>query len=209
MKRSNAGTFADLKHLAGRKNTNVALDFQLRRGDVEKAFASADHVFRAPIQDPTMLARALESHASLAIPGEGTLTIHTSSQTPCFRANGIARLLGWPENRVHVKGAFFRRRLRRESLCKVEPLARACVKSCGAREDRSDHGRAILHHQQARNELRIKSGVSKDGRIVAAQMRCGIGMAAPTPTSVRVSLRKPVSPRRPLWTSRMFSIDSY
>src|SRR4030095_7045489 len=39
-----AGTFADLKHLAGRKNTNIALDYQLRRGDVARALASADHV---------------------------------------------------------------------------------------------------------------------------------------------------------------------
>src|SRR6201995_3056391 len=29
-----AGTFPDLKHLKGRTNTNVALDFHLRRGDV-------------------------------------------------------------------------------------------------------------------------------------------------------------------------------
>src|SRR3954468_17622700 len=29
-----AGTFPDLKHLQGRKGTNVALDFRLRRGDV-------------------------------------------------------------------------------------------------------------------------------------------------------------------------------
>src|SRR5215470_13807100 len=34
-----AGTFADLKHLKGRKGTNIALDFKLRRGDVDKAFA--------------------------------------------------------------------------------------------------------------------------------------------------------------------------
>ena len=40
-----AGTFADLKHLAGRTNTNVALDFRLRRGDVEAAFGDADRVF--------------------------------------------------------------------------------------------------------------------------------------------------------------------
>src|SRR3954469_19662708 len=40
-----AGTFPDLKHLQGRKNTNIALDFHLRRGDVEKAFAEADRVF--------------------------------------------------------------------------------------------------------------------------------------------------------------------
>ena len=40
-----AGTFADLKHLKGRKDTNIALDFRLRRGDVDKAFAEAAHVF--------------------------------------------------------------------------------------------------------------------------------------------------------------------
>src|SRR6202171_1349625 len=40
-----AGTFADLKHLKGRKATNVALEAELRRGDVDQAFASAAHVF--------------------------------------------------------------------------------------------------------------------------------------------------------------------
>jgi len=30
-----AGTFADLKHLAGKTGTNVALDYQLRRGDAD------------------------------------------------------------------------------------------------------------------------------------------------------------------------------
>src|SRR5262252_4092302 len=32
-----AGTFPDLKHLAGRRDTNVALDFQLKHGDIDKA----------------------------------------------------------------------------------------------------------------------------------------------------------------------------
>src|SRR5690606_6540257 len=36
-----AGTFPDLKHLAGRRDTNIALDFQVRKGDVEAAFAQA------------------------------------------------------------------------------------------------------------------------------------------------------------------------
>src|ERR1700730_4656903 len=40
-----AGTFADLKHLKGRKGTNVALDYHLRRGDVDAALAGADRVF--------------------------------------------------------------------------------------------------------------------------------------------------------------------
>src|SRR2546423_11818671 len=36
-----AGTFPDLKHLKGRKNTNIALEFRLRRGEVAKAMAGA------------------------------------------------------------------------------------------------------------------------------------------------------------------------
>ena len=34
-----AGTFPDLKHLAGRRDTNIALDYHLRRGDTEAAEA--------------------------------------------------------------------------------------------------------------------------------------------------------------------------
>src|SRR4026209_2825305 len=40
-----AGTFPDLKHLKGRKNTNIALDFHLRRGNQQKAMQAADRVF--------------------------------------------------------------------------------------------------------------------------------------------------------------------
>ncbi len=44
-----AGTFADLKHLKGRKGTNIALDYHLRRGDVDGAMARADRVIRAHV----------------------------------------------------------------------------------------------------------------------------------------------------------------
>ena len=40
-----AVTFADLKHLKGVKNTNLALGYKLRRGDFETAYAAAAHRF--------------------------------------------------------------------------------------------------------------------------------------------------------------------
>ena len=46
-----AGTFADLKHLKGRTGTNVALDYHLRRGDVDAAIA------RAPIMSSSTHSR--------------------------------------------------------------------------------------------------------------------------------------------------------
>jgi CO/xanthine dehydrogenase Mo-binding subunit len=97
-----AGTFPDLKHLVGRRDTNVALDYQLRRGDVDAAFADADHVFEHEFRTQQTMHTPLEPMVSLAIPGHESLTIHTASQSPSFVRIEIARLLGWPENRVRV-----------------------------------------------------------------------------------------------------------
>src|SRR5438874_5725924 len=55
-----AGAFADLKHLTGRKATNIALDFKLRRGDVDEAFAQAAHVFEHEFRTQKVLHLAFE-----------------------------------------------------------------------------------------------------------------------------------------------------
>jgi len=71
-----AGTFADLKHLKGRKGTNIALDFRLRRGDVDKAFASAARVFEHTFRTQKVLHLALEPFASIADYRDDGVTIH-------------------------------------------------------------------------------------------------------------------------------------
>jgi CO/xanthine dehydrogenase Mo-binding subunit len=58
-----AGSFADLKHLKGRKATNLALDAKLRRGDVDKAFAEAAHVFEHTFRTQKCLHLAFEPFA--------------------------------------------------------------------------------------------------------------------------------------------------
>jgi CO/xanthine dehydrogenase Mo-binding subunit len=60
-----ASTFADLKHLKGRKGTNCALDFKLRRGDADKALASAAQVFEHTFKTQKVLHLAFEPHASI------------------------------------------------------------------------------------------------------------------------------------------------
>src|SRR5215813_5617129 len=98
-----AGTFPDLKHLEGRTNTNVALDFHLRRGDTAKAFAQAEQVFEHTFRTQQVLHVPLEPFVSIGEPTGEALTLHTASQTPSFVRIEIARLLGWPESRVRVK----------------------------------------------------------------------------------------------------------
>lgn len=98
-----AGTFPDLKHLVGRKATNVALDYRLRHGDVDAAFAGAVHVFDHTFRTQQVMHVPLEPMISIAEPQDGGILIHTASQSPSFVRIEIARLLGWKENQVQVK----------------------------------------------------------------------------------------------------------
>src|SRR5262249_56549322 len=97
-----AGAFADLKHLTGRKETNVALDFKLRRGDVDKAFAEAAHVFEHEFRTQKVLHLPFDPFVSIGDYKNDRLTLYTASQSPSFVRTEIARVLGWPENRVRV-----------------------------------------------------------------------------------------------------------
>ena len=163
-----AGTFPDLKHLQGRKNTNVALDFHLRRGDVERAFKQAAHVFEHTFRTQQVLHVPLEPFVSAADPGDGTLTIHTASQSPSFVRIELARLLGWPENRVRVKVPYLGGGFGAKLYIKLEALVAALalltrrpVKIALTMEEQFY---TLTKHAAT---LRIKSGVAKDGRITA------------------------------------------
>jgi CO/xanthine dehydrogenase Mo-binding subunit len=168
-----AGTFADLKHLAGRKHTNVALDFHLCRGDVDKAFAAADRVIEHTFRTQQCLHLPFEPLVSIADPVHPGVTIYSATQTPSFVRTEIARLLGWSENRVRVKVAFLGGGFGAKVYIKLEALAAALallvrrpVKIALTMEEQFYH---ITKHPTT---FRIKSAVTRDGRIMAR--RCDV-----------------------------------
>jgi len=79
-----AGTFPDLKHLKDKRDTNIELDFHLRRGDLQKGFAEADHVFEHAFRTQQVLHLPLEPFVTVADPTPNQLVIHTASQSPSF-----------------------------------------------------------------------------------------------------------------------------
>jgi CO/xanthine dehydrogenase Mo-binding subunit len=168
-----AGTFADLKHLAGRSGTNVALDFHLRRGDVDKAFAAADRVIEHTFKTQQCLHLPFEPLVAVADPVHPGLTIHSATQTPSFVRTEIARLLGWPENRVRVKVAFLGGGFGAKVYIKLEALVAALallvrrpVKVALTMEEQFY---MITKHPTT---FRIKSAVTADGRVTAR--RCEV-----------------------------------
>ena len=168
-----AGTFPDLKHLQGRRDTNVALDFHLRRGDVERGFAEAEHIFEHTFRTQQVLHLPLEPFVSVAeTTGGGNdvrLTIHTASQSPSFVRIEIARLLGWPENRVRVKvpylGGGFGAKLYIKLEALVAALALLVRRPVKISLTMEEQFYTLTKHAST---FRIKSGV-KSGRIIARQ----------------------------------------
>ena len=165
-----AGTFADLKYLKDKRDTNIALDFHLRRGDVAKAFADADHVFEHTFRTQQVLHLPLEPFACVAEPGDNALLLHSSTQSPSFVRSEIARLFGWPDNRVRVKVPYLGGGFGAKVYVKSEALAAACamlarrpVKYALTMEEQ------IYMITKHATTLRIKSGVMNDGKITARE----------------------------------------
>src|SRR5690349_1434917 len=163
-----AATFPDLQHLKGRKGTNIALDYQLRRGDVEAGFAAADHVFEHTFRTQQVMHTPLEPFVTVADVVDGQATIHTASQGPSFVRIEIARLLGWPESRVRVKVPFLGGGFGGKLYIKLEALVTALsllirrpVKISLTMEEQFF---MVTRHPCT---FKIKSGVNRDGRIVA------------------------------------------
>src|SRR6188472_1543544 len=163
-----AGTFADLKHLKGRKGTNIALDFKLRRGDVDKAFADAAQVFEHTFRTQKVLHLALEPFASIGDWKETGLTIYSASQGPSFVRTEIARLLGWPENKVRIKVPYLGSGYGSKLYIKLEALALA-LSMIARKPVKVACTFDEMFYQVTRHPstFRIKSGVDKNGKIVA------------------------------------------
>ena len=204
-----AGTFPDLKHLKGRKNTNVALDFHLRRGNAAAAMKKADRVFEHRFRTQQVMHTPLEPLVSVAESTEDSLTIHTASQSPSFVRIELARLFGWPENRIRVRVPFLGGGFGAKLYIKLEALvavlsliSRKPVKISLSMEEQFF---TITKHAST---FRIKSGVSKDGRIVARDCEVWWNGGAYADIGPRVTQKSGFTAPGP-YDVQDVSIDSY
>jgi CO/xanthine dehydrogenase Mo-binding subunit len=165
-----AGAFADLKHLIGRRDTNVALDFHLRHGDPEGALAAAGRVFEHTFRTQQVMHTPLEPHVSVAEAGGSGVTIHTASQNPSFVRSEVARLLGWPENRVRVRTAYLGGGFGGKLYIKLEALVTAlALLSRRPVKIALTMDEAFFTISRHATTFHIKSAVDRDGRITARQ----------------------------------------
>jgi CO/xanthine dehydrogenase Mo-binding subunit len=163
-----AGAFADLKHLKGARNTNTALTYRLRRGDFETAYTAAAHKFEHEFRTQKVLHLSFEPFACICDYKDSHVTFHDSTQGPSFVRSEMARLLGWPENKVRIKVPYLGSGYGSKLYIKLEALALA-LSMIARRPVKVALTFEEMFYQITRHPctFRIKSGVDRDGRIVA------------------------------------------
>ena len=154
--------------------TNVCTELKFSVGDIQGGFAEADDIFEDEFLIHPVSHTAMEPHAAIAQyhPVTGSFTFWSSTDAPHRRVNEFAKALGLPLNKVRFispysgggfggKGA-----LLAEAI--VAALARFTdglpVKMVFQREE-------VLTATQTRVGawIRLKTGVKRDGRLVARQ----------------------------------------
>jgi CO/xanthine dehydrogenase Mo-binding subunit len=154
-------------------DTNISLDYHLRRGDTEKAFAAADHVFEHTFKTQQTLHAAFEPMCAVAEPRDGGMTVYASTQSPSFVRFELARLLGWPENRVRVKAGHLGGGFGAKVYVKTEALAVALAVIAGrpvrVAQTMEEQFFTITKHPST---FRIQSAVSKEGKVTGR--RCEV-----------------------------------
>ncbi|MBI2917471.1 MAG: xanthine dehydrogenase family protein molybdopterin-binding subunit [Chloroflexi bacterium] len=152
-----------------RPGTNIAAVYKLRQGDVEAGFAQADLIVENTFRSHSAHAGHLEPHACVAdySPG-GRLTVWTNNQRPHPTRVYLSHAFSLPPSRVRVIGTKVGGGFGGKSRPRYERLAAALSIRAG-RPVRTVMTRAeeFICFRSPVNIARVKTGVKRDGTIVA------------------------------------------
>jgi xanthine dehydrogenase molybdenum-binding subunit len=151
---------------------NLLKHIKVRKGDMDKGFAEADvileHTFHTPPTDHAFI----EPECSIGVPlVDGRMEIYVGSQIPYQDRTQVARVMGWPEERVRVVGQLmgggFGGKEDVMGQIHVAMLANVTRRPVKLLFDR--HESLLVHPKRHATQIRVKVGAKKNGRIVAME----------------------------------------
>lgn len=165
-----AGHFRDLSNLRAVPGTNICHHFQFERGAIEAGFAEADEVFEDVFTFPMVHHYSMEPHLAIAQVENDRITVWASTQHPFPVRKEIAEMIGLPLSRVQIIVPYLGGAFGNKSYTKIEPLVVAMARKVG-RPVRlaltAEESFKTVRRAAAR--VRLKTGVKRDGTIVARQ----------------------------------------
>jgi CO/xanthine dehydrogenase Mo-binding subunit len=147
---------------------------RVRYGDVEKAFAEADHVVEERYQSSPIEHAPTETTGCIVVPeANGRFTCHSNTQALFFTLDNAALILNQPFQKLRLVGGTVGGGFGGKVDVITEPIAFLAailtgrpVKYAYSREEEMQ-----VSSPRAAERIYIKDGVMKDGRIIARHVR--------------------------------------
>jgi len=205
-----ASGFADLAEIKPVEGTNVCTHFKLDRGDIEKGFAEADQIFDDTFTLPATQHCFLETHACIASfePG-GRITVWATTQNPFVVRTQLANIFKVPVAKVRVIVPYLGGGYGGKVYPKIEPITVALAQKAGRPVrvvlSREEVFYTITKHAAV---IRMKTGVTKDGTLVARECEIHLDTGAYAEIGPRVAKKSGYTAAGPYRIPNL-KIDSY
>ncbi len=151
---------------------NLLKHIKVRKGDMDKGFAESDvileHVFHTPTTDHAFI----EPECSIAVPlPDGRMEIYVGSQIPYQDRTQVARVMGWPEERVRVVGQLMGGGFggKEDVMGQIHSAMLANVTQRPVKLLFDRHESLLVHPKRHATQIRVKMGAKKDGCLVAVE----------------------------------------
>ena len=166
---SGAGEFHEVAGVGESFGANICHRERFVKGDPDKAFAGAEEIVEETFSFPMIYQYAMEPHSAIARVSAGVVTLWSSSAHPFLVRAEIAHMFGLPHAKVEVNVPFVGGAYGSKSYFKIEPLAVAIARKTGGRAVRIAQSveEAMLTTRRHSARIRIKTGIKRDGTLVA------------------------------------------
>jgi CO/xanthine dehydrogenase Mo-binding subunit len=170
------------------KGTNICYHFGYRRGDVEEGFKRSAHVFEDTLRFQKVQHYSLEPHVNISSFAGGRLTVWSSSQDPFNLRENLAGIFGLPLSRVRVIVPYVGGGYGGKLYVKCEPISAALSwrlqRPVRLALSVGESFKTITRHPA---RIRIKSGLTRDGRLLARECEVYLDTGAYADAGPRVA----------------------
>lgn len=186
-----SGDFHDVNLSDTREHPNICHHEHMEYGDVERGFAEADEVFEDVYGFPMICHYSMEPHTTIARVEGKRISLWSASAHPFLIRSDIAKLFGASLTDVQVIVPYLGGAFGGKSYLKIEPLVVALARKTGGRPVRLEQSvtESMLTARRHSARCWIKTGVRRDGTILARQVRLLLDTGAYADNGPRVVAR--------------------
>lgn len=182
------------------KTGNIGTHEKVLRGNVDEGFAQSDEIVEDTFLFPMVYHYAMEPHSVIAHYGEDEIAVWSSAQHPFQVRGDIARIFKVPQSKVRLIINYLGGGYGSKSYTKFEPLvvalarkAKQPVRICNS------VGESMVTVRRHGARVRIKTGVKRDGMIMAREAEIYLDTGGYDDNGPQVTARSATRVLGPYW----------